>query len=339
MGRHLLLVCIISCFAWSCADKYEPFRSNYKFRSKDGHPDYANLDYWAAHPWKWDPSDSVPEPLRNEPTDSLVDVFFIHPTTYTRNISGTNASIDDDYVNAKSDYSTILYQASVFNQHCRVFSPRYRQASIKMFFTEDKEAAKNALAIAYADVAEAFSYYLEHWNHGRPIIIAGHSQGSLLAEKILKEFFEHKPLARQLVVAYVPGWSVPKDYFNGLGMCSDSSQTGCVCSWRTLKKNYLPPILKPEKGNSLATNPLNWTTSGEYASRKLNKGSILFRFNKVYPKTTDGWISNGILYVHKPRFPWSFLFFRRNYHVGDINLYYINLRENIARRIAAYEKR
>src|SRR5262245_33968098 len=112
----------------ACSNKYEAFRGNYQFKSKNGSPDYSDLKYWAAHPLKWDPSDSVPRPLRGDAVDSTVDVFFIHPTTYTDRKKGDNADIDDDYLNAKTDYSTILYQASVFNGQCRVFAPRYRQA-------------------------------------------------------------------------------------------------------------------------------------------------------------------------------------------------------------------
>ena len=91
----------------SCSDKYQAFKSNYQFKSSDGKADYSNLNYWAAHPWKWDPSDSVPAPLRNESKDSMVDVFFLHPTTYTKNITASNAAIDNDYINAKTDYSAI----------------------------------------------------------------------------------------------------------------------------------------------------------------------------------------------------------------------------------------
>ena len=47
----------------------------------------------------------------------------------------------------------------------------------------------------------AFIYYLKNHNHGRPIIIASHSQGTWHAGRLLKEFFEGKPL--QTVTAYV----------------------------------------------------------------------------------------------------------------------------------------
>lgn len=346
MNRYLCLTLVLLPILNSCADKYHAFKSNYRFKSEDGKPRYQDLNYWAAHPGKWDPSDSVPAPLKIEPMiigkiDSSVDVFFLYPTSFTKNKDRhiANASIDDDYINAKTDYSSILYQASVFNEQCRVFAPRYRQAHIINFFKKDKKAADAAFDIAYEDIRSSFEFYLSNWNKGRPVIIASHSQGSLLAERLMKDYFEDKPLKDKLVAAYIIGWPVPKNYFNSLKMCADSLQTGCLCSWRTLKRNFVPRYLKKEMGNSFVTNPLTWTTGNEYAPRELNKGSVLIKFNKVYTATTDAQISNGFLYVRKPRFPWSFLYFTRNYHIADINLYYINLRENISRRIAMFRKK
>lgn len=343
MSRSLSVsLIILSIYLVSCADKYEVFRSQYQFKSLDGKPDYSKLNYWAAHPWKWDPSDSIPAPLKLEKTDTAVDVFFLHPTTYTKKKNRPkqlNASIDDGYINAKTDYSTILYQASVFNQQARVFAPRYRQGHIKNFFLKDKEKAARSFSRAYEDLKNAFEYYLQHWNNGRPIIIASHSQGSLLAEQLLKDYFENKPLQQKLVVAYILGWSVPKDYFSSLKMCADSLQTGCICSWRTLRKNFVPRYLKNEKGNSYATNPLTWSTDNGYAPRDLNKGSVLFNFNRIYMHTTDAQVSNGLLYVKKPKFPGSFFYFTRNYHIADINLYYLNLRENVQLRINMFWKK
>ncbi len=348
MRLFFVYIIVSITILYSCSDKYQAFRHRYNFKSKDGRPDYSDLHYWAAHPWKWDPSDSVPSPLRYETQDSLVDVFFLHPTTYTMKLKPGkhNADIDDDYINAKTDYSAILYQASVFNQHCRVFAPRYRQANLGTFFKEQNAKTEAIYEIAYRDLKTAFEYYLLHWNRGRPIIIASHSQGSKMAERLLKEFFDRdsltgddKPLAKKFVVAYLAGWPVPKEYFRSLKMCGDSLQAGCLCSWRTFRNGYIPSYLKNEKGNSYATNPLTWITSGEYASKDLNKGSVLTKFNKVYQHTTDARVSNGLLYVRKPKFPWSFLYFTRNYHPGDINLFYLNIRENIYQRIKAFQKK
>ena len=342
MRKHsFYIIALSACSLASCSDKYNAFKSLYTFKSPDAKPDYANLNYWAAHPWKWDPSDSTPRPFLGETKDSSADVFFLHPTTYTGRLKQgrQNATIDDDYINAKTDYSTILYQASVFNQHARVFAPRYRQANRSTFFKPPSEKTDSVFELAYQDIKTAFEYYLQHWNNGRPIIIASHSQGSKMAERLLKEYFENKPLKDQLVVAYLAGWPVPKEYFTSLQMCADSLQTGCLCSWRTFRNGYIPSYLKNEKGNSYVTNPITWTTGNEYASRKLNKGCVVTKFNKLYPHSTGGQISNGFLYVRRPKFPWSFLYLSGNYHPGDINLFYFNIRENTGQRINTFLKK
>ncbi|MEP6514377.1 MAG: DUF3089 domain-containing protein [Parafilimonas sp.] len=336
--KTTIFLLLISFSFFSCSDKYQAFKKQYNYKNVDGNPDYKDLNYWASHPWKWDPADSIPKPLRSEQRDSSVDVFFIHPTMFVlkKYHKKWNADIDDYYINAKTDYSTILFQASAFNQHARIFAPRYREAHINSFFTKDTASANKAFEIAYQDVKTAFEYYLKTWNHNRPIIIASHSQGTKHAERLLKEFFENKPLNNQLVVAYLLGWPVPKDYFGSLKMCADSVETNCLCGWRTFRKNYVPSYLKKENGNSFATNPLNWKTDETYADKYANKGGVLTKFNKVYKNTNDARIRNGLLWVRKPKFPWSFLFVTRNYHIGDYNLFYINVRENVEQRINAY---
>jgi hypothetical protein len=247
-----------------------------------------------------------------------------------------NAEIDDEYINAKTDYSTILYQASVFNQHARIYAPRFREAHISSYFTKDTVAAKQAFDLAYEDVRNAFEFYMKNYNDGRPVIIASHSQGTTHALRLLKDYFENKPLQEKLVVAYIIGMGIPKTYYINLKWCEDSLQTGCICGWRTFKKGYKPPYVKKENRISLVTNPLTWKTDVEYAPRNMNKGSVLYKFNKIYPGTTGAGIDQDVLCTSKPKFPWSFLMFSRNYHAGDINLYYMNLKENTGQRITSY---
>ena len=327
----------ISIFT-ACTPSYQKYLVNYRFTSS-GQPDYSSLVYWAAHPNKKDPSDSIPAPLANKYfLDSTVDVFFIHPTTFTdRKDERWNADINDATLNAKTDYSTILYQASAFNE-ALVYAPRYRQANIKAYFTNDTVDAQKALNLAYEDVRSAFQYYLDHFNHGHPIIIAAHSQGSSHAIRLLREFFDGKPLQQRLVVAYVAGMNIPLNAFTQLEPCRDSMQTGCFCGWRTFKNGYEPNLIVKYQ-ESYVTNPLNWQTNDAYAGYDLNKGAVLIKFNKLYPRVTDAQIHNNILWVNRPKFPGGFLYRLNNYHVADINLFYINIRRNVRTRIEAFRKK
>lgn len=335
------IISIFLCFLFlSCSDKYLPFKKNYQFKSPDGNPDYSSLDYWAAHPWKWDPSDSIPLPFRNDSRDTVMDVFFLHPTMYTmkKKMNKMNADIDDNYLNAKTDYSTILYQASVFNQHARIFAPRFREAHISAYFTKDTIKSKKAFDLAYEDIKKSFKYYLDHYNDGRPVIIASHSQGTTHALRLLKEYFENKPLQKQLVAAYIIGMGIPKEYFTELKICEEPEQTGCLCGWRTFRRGYSPYYVKRENGNSLITNPLTWRTDETFAPRNTNKGSILYNFNKLFPATAGGRIRQNVLWIRKPKFRGGFFYFTRNYHIADINLFYANLRENVQARMVSFIK-
>lgn len=333
-----LLILIITTS--SCAHKSFINKTNYQFKTSSRFADYSNLDYWASHPWKMDPADNIPSSIQNKEKDSLADVFFIHPTTYTEVAMpmGWNADINNEAINKKTDEGTILYQASVFNQHCRIFAPRYRQANLKAFFTTDKAAANKAFDIAYEDIRTAFEYYLKYYNHSRPIIIASHSQGTLHAGRLLKEFFENKPLEKKLVCAYIIGLPVFTNYFRELHSCKDSTATGCFVSWRTFKEDYVPEFVQVEKEKAYVTNPLTWKLDETLAPAGLNKGGILKDFNKVIPGLVYAQVHGNVLWVNKPQFFGSVFLTMKNYHIADYNLFYMNIRQNVETRIRSYLK-
>jgi hypothetical protein len=327
---------IFIAFAMSgCSSRSQPAVRTYEVANPSPVPDYNRLEYWAAHPWKKDPSDSIPTGISDRTTDSLVDVFFIHPTTYWGDKDEWNADVNNPRLNRKTDYSSILYQASVFNQHARVFAPRYRQVHLSAFHT-DSNKVKPYFDTAYADIRTAFLYYLQHHNKDRPFIIAGHSQGALMSEFLLREFVDGKPLQARLVAAYIIGWPVMPGLFQKIKVCETPIETNCFCSWRTLRQGYVPTYMKKEKARAFVTNPISWTTDSIPATPAQNRGGVLRNFNEVVPATTGARINGGVLWVEKPRFPGSTFFWTKNYHIADVNLFYMSIRENVADRISSY---
>jgi hypothetical protein len=303
--------------------------------------DYTNIENWAAHKDKLDLADRIPKALPQTNKDgNVANVFFIHPTTYTESNAyklNWNASIRDSALNKKTDETSILFQASCFNNNCNVYAPRYRQAHIQAFFSGAVEA-KASLDTAYNDIKNAFEVFLK-LNNGMPIIIASHSQGTVHAGKLIKEFFENKPLMQNLVAAYLIGMPVKKDYFDQCKPCLSAQQNNCFVTWRTLLTGNLEGYMKWEKPNSIyVTNPLTWKTDTALVTRKNNKGAVLLKFNKVFKNVNGAQIHNNVLWISKPKFPLSFLVKNKmtNYHVADINLFYVNIRENIKNRLQNY---
>jgi hypothetical protein len=324
---------------FSCTSAYSRYLQNYPSEVFYPSPDYANLDYWAAHPQKKDLSDSIPLPLREAyRPDSSVDVFYLHPTTFTDSEdTAWNASLNNRDLNAKTDFRPILFQASVYNEY-RVFAPRYRQANLRVYYTRDTADALRALDLAYADIKAAFQFYLDHVNHGRPIVIASHSQGSTHAQRLLQDFFDGKPLQQKLVAAYIIGMHIPQHAFSAIPACKDSTQTGCFAGWRTFRKGFLAPFVREETDNAPVVNPLSWGLTDEIIPRSENPGSVLLNFNKVIKHSAGAGVHESVLWTGRPKFPGSIFYRTRNYHIGDINLYYVSIRRNLRARVAAYFK-
>ncbi len=196
-------------------------------------PDYSLPSSWAAGAAGPGASAAIPPGATPAAANAPVDVFYIHPTTYLSKLQWSQ-DVADAETNRWTDASVIARQASVFNACCRVFAPRYRQASML-----DKDGGRIlALERAYSDIARAFDHYLKYENHGRAFILAGHSQGGWLLADLLERRIDGTPLQKQMIAAYVVGINLSEgDFprrFNHLTMCDKPDQTGCVVQWNAI---------------------------------------------------------------------------------------------------------
>ncbi len=300
-------------------------------------PDYTNLDHWAAHPDKTDEADGVPiSSLQNRQAEAQVDVFFIHPTTFLVD-DAWNGDLADKKLNKKTDESAIRHQASIFNGACRVYAPRYRQMVYGGFFAEGEQrrTGNQAFEIAYQDVKTAFEYYLEYENEGRPFVLATHSQGTAHAIRLTREFLDGKPLSEQLVTAYLVGWPIPADTFNVLKPCQTPGETGCYTTWCTFAWDYFPEEAVAAYQNAYCSNPVSWTADTLTTARSMHKGAVLKGYKKIYTQALET-KATSILWSTKPDVPLKALYNIKNYHVGDYNLFWMDVRENVELRVRKY---
>lgn len=322
---------VLSLLLWGCATKPS---GTFQSASTPIAPDYSQTSSWAALPTQEDPADLTPDGLRDRQATATADVFFLHPTTYTGKPGDNlwNSPTGNTDLQKRILEGPIQFQASAFNAAGKVYAPHYRQAHLEAYFTKDTTSARQAFDLAYNDVRRAFEYYLEHYQKDRPIIIAAHSQGTTHAKRLLKEFFDGHPLQKRLVAAYLIGIPVRNTDFSHLQPCTDSLDTGCYVSWRTFRRG----TKKEPEPAVIVTNPLLWDTTKAFAPRTLNEGAVLRPFEKVRPNNVSAEVRGPVLWSSKPQFPGSFLMLRRNYHVGDLNLFYVNIRNNAVQRVEAF---
>lgn len=299
-------------------------------------PDYSDPNSWAALPDKADYADYVPgDTIKDRQANAAVDVFFIHPTTFLQKDSMWNAGITDSAINHKTDFWVLRNQASVFNGAGRIYAPRYRQAHLKSYFNVENGGRK-ALYFAYTDVKRAFEYYLENYNNGRPIIIASHSQGSTHATLLLQDYFDGTDLQEKLVAAYMPGMPIRTDSFDHIPPCKAADDLGCFLSWCTFDKGHYPDVYDWWYQGSVTMNPITWRLDSGYSEHELHSSILYKNYEFKWPNSISVTTNNGILWTRKPKKWWRIFLIKQNYHTADYNLFWLNIRENVALRVKQY---
>ena len=318
---------------------------------------YDDPAMWFARPGQpgdalvqWRPEGVLPDPVKHD-----VAVFFVHPTSYLQK-AHWNAPLDDPQARQIGEV-VVRGNASVFAAATEVWAPRYRQATFGAFISDQAEA-RQAHELAYADVAEAFDAFVAAQPPGRGIVLAGHSQGSFILKRLLKEKIAGTPLAKRIVAAYVIGWVVDttRDLpAMGLPACAAPGQTGCVVSYLSfadeadtamMREAYerfagasAAPAATP---HYLCSNPLTGGIGGA-APPSANLGGIVPDLKMEHAKVVPGLVgsacnADGTLRIGTGPDMGPFVLPGGNYHVYDYALFWSNLKLDFNGRAAAWQK-
>ncbi len=293
-------------------------------------PNYELESSWAVLPSKY-PANF--QKYASSQKDTLkADVFYVYPTLNTsKKDRRWNVPMNDNEQNNKVLNKAVLYQASAFATSGKMYIPLYRQAHYRSFNRKHKKGGDKALSLAYEDVKSAFVLYLKKYNKNRPIVLAGHSQGARHVVRLLKDFFDEKPLSKRLIAAYVPGVRVEQNEFKEIKVMTSASEVGGFISWNTFKKGNFPENKNWYKG-SVTTNPITWDTA-RTTELDQHKG-FLYSNGKMYNKALKIQITDGLVWSTNPKFPLRlFMSFLKNYHAGDINLFWLDIKENSELRV------
>ncbi len=312
-------------------------------------PDYAQADAWSARPDRQDPADvSLPDYPAIDPALAPVDVFYLHPSAYVG--SGWNGSIDDPKLAEASDRGGALIQASAFNGCCAVHAPRYRQANL-LAFTHPSPDGQRAIDLAYTDVAAAFHAYLAEHEPDRPFLIAAHSQGSVLALRLVREEISGTPLRERLVAAYLVGVPLDADALArdlpDVPICEAPDQTGCIVGWNARAPGYEQGKFEmPAASRVVCVNPITWRHDELEAAAADNPGAVFFDSDEpaLLPGFASARCEAGTLVVAEigevPRDFMSRLLDRAlgegNLHPIEYQLFYASIRANAQARVDAF---
>jgi hypothetical protein len=222
--------------------------------------DYSNKTDWLCWPGatpnacevdltttvvKADGATSV-EPFKADPK-AAIDCFYVYPTVSTD--PGLLATMKVE----AEEKTVIAQQFARFGAKCRLFAPVYRQftltALVAMMQGKPLPGSTGARPqTPYDDVRDAWNYYLANANHGRGVVLIGHSQGSGVLTQLIKNEIDGKPGQKRLVSAILMGTSlaVPKGAdmggdFKSVPLCHAADQLGCVIVYASFRDTSPPP--------------------------------------------------------------------------------------------------
>lgn len=328
-------------------------------------PNYADAASWAALPSQLNEAAARPPnfvEMALAPAD--VDVFYVHPTGFL-NSQGWNDDLAEGTLTVDQTEAMLTSQASAFNACCKIYAPKYRQATLYAFF-DDSGSGHQAFELAYTDVLAAFDYYMATSNKGRPIILASHSQGTLHLMRLMAERFNQGPRREQLIAAYTLGYSMPIDFvdnvLNGLSVCQTATDIHCIIHYDAFSAGESTtrdgPMWYPTGwqygGNSqpVCVNPLTWGMGDKSATIFLDAGFTYDNIAAQKPADRDASIAayneayapatciDGRLEVALPDdSPLNdYKGDDGNLHIFDYSLFWGQIRGNARQRIDAYNQ-
>ncbi len=277
--------------------------------------------------------------------DKEADLFLICPTVDVRD--EYNMSMEDQETKANF-LGALNMERGIYEDSARMYAPYYRQGAMKIY-DMTPEAREPYLKQAYGDVSAAFSWYLKHENQGRPIILAGFSQGADMCYRLLEEYFGDEDLYEQLVAVYAIGWPCTKELtarYPQIKPAQGPEDLGVVVSFDCEAPEVTDSFITPADTQAWSINPLNWKTDSTPADKSLNLGACFTDYSGSITKELPGLCGcyiqegRGALKVTDldpadyppivPGLP------EGGYHVYDYQFFFRNLRENVQARLARY---
>jgi hypothetical protein len=267
-----------------------------------------------------------------------VDIFYLYPTSWTNsNLIPEVCAIDNPSMLQLAPLA-FAKTATAFETIGNIYAPFYRQSNLT------SNALVTEAGIPTTDGIAAFDYYIQHFNQGRPFILAAHSQGAFVLSQLLTRYMnDHRDVYARMIAAYVIGWPVTAQYLADnpyLKFAEGPDDTGVIISYNTQAPD-VPPGVNPVLWRMVGTviNPLTWTRAGTLATTNQGFGSFMPNTNGVYvrvPQYADARIdiTNGVLICSTA--DTNTIGVQGIYHNFDYPFYYFNIRSNAANRVAKF---
>lgn len=221
-----------------------------------------------------------------------------------------------EYVEGNMFYDDFNFQA-----------PYYHQFTFDAIWQLDKNGFLSVYQKVAQEACDAFDYYMEEINKGRPFVLAGFSQGAMLTVDILKHMTDEQ--YSRMIACYTIGYRLSKEdlLHPHIKAATGESDKGVVISFNSVQtRDAIWPFLT--EGAATCINPVNWKTDDTPATfvykETTNEVHVDRESNVLIVKTDNpqfyyNYYSNAIFYdnagvSHDNLHHWDLLFYSHMIH-------------------------
>lgn len=218
--------------------------------------DYSVNSHWLCLPGRADPcAEPLPAVVLSQAgygaaevsrpaARPALDCFVVLPTV------SRDQGMNSDLVAGAEERHSVRTQFARLGTACRLFVPIYRQMTVGAVAAAAAGAnVAGPAELAYRDVAAAWREFVGRRSNGRPFVLVGHSQGSLMLNQLIAREVERDPaLLRRMQLAILPGFNVLVPQGKTVGgtfqrtpLCTAPGQRNCVISWVSFREGNPPP--------------------------------------------------------------------------------------------------
>ena len=335
-GFFIVAIIIAVFTLWAAIGQTDEYGLFNKYPDEIADPvdrvDYSDMNNWAYY---------------GLGDDKDADLFLICPTVDMND--EYNMSMDDEETKA-SFLGALNMERGIYEDSTRMYAPYYRHAAMKVYSLSPEER-EPYLQYAYEDVSAAFEYYLTSENQGRPIILAGFSQGADMCYRLLEEYFGEDDLYNRLVAVYAIGWPCTKELvekYPQIKPATSADDIGVVISFDCEASDVEETFIYPVGVNAYTINPLSWKTDSSPAEKSLNLGACFTDYSGNITNEVKGlcgcYIDEGrgvikVTDIDPAAYPAYLTILPEGaYHIYDYQFFYRNLQENVKNRISLFKK-
>ncbi len=189
--------------------------------------------------------------------------FYLYPT------ASNESTVNSDLTVQSTETADATAQAARFSKDCNVWAPMYEQVTVSGL-SQANTTDPGAYTVAYDSVLADWTDFITNFDNGLPIVLIGHSQGSIMLIKLIQSQIDSTPALRKLVVAaiiaggnvVVPTGQTVGGTFQNIPLCSTTQLSGCVIAYSSFPSQPPADANFGIPGQGISLNSGQTATSG-----------------------------------------------------------------------------